>query len=292
MLEAAADTIRPSVLAKEIELDVRTTKCVVVGDAARLQQVVWNLLSNAVKFTPKGGRIELSLEQRGDEASIVVKDTGCGMSKDFLPYAFDRFRQADASSTRREGGLGLGLAIVRHFVELHGGAVRAESEGGRGSTFIVTIPVHASELAETESAKPAQRGRLAGLRVLVCDDDEDARTIAAEALTAEGAIVAVTSGASEALEQVRDFHPDLLVSDIAMPHTDGYTLLREIRRLPAGNIPAVALTAHVQARDLQLAYAAGYQQHVAKPANPDALVDAVERVARQRHESASGGEVV
>ena len=259
VIEAALDSVRPAAAARGIfvlpVLDAHASP--VLGDVDRLQQVVWNLLSNAIKFTPPGGRVELFLQRTENQAEISVSDTGQGISADFLPYVFDRLRQADGSSTRRHGGLGLGLSIVRHLVELHGGWVRASSRGsGLGATFTVCLPL-ATRIAEvTPIATPAngaagRSGALAGVRALVVDDEPDARELMVRVLQRAGAEVAAASSASEAFSMFREFRPTAVVSDISMPGEDGYFLMRQIRRLNAadgGSVPAVAVTAFAQRR--------------------------------------------
>jgi signal transduction histidine kinase/ActR/RegA family two-component response regulator len=263
----------------------------VEGDEARLQQVVDNLLSNAIKFTPKGGSVDVALERIGAEAQITVRDTGIGISAEALPEVFDRFRQVETSSTRKYGGLGLGLAIVRNLVELHGGKVAAESAGeGRGSTFAVRLPLLSSGtyVASTPSVDARDRSveveDLSGVRVLVVDDDDDARESMATLLTTCGATVTTAGSTGEALEvlQGRGKQQDVLVSDIGMPDLDGYALMRAIRALSSDDgaiIPAVAVTAYAGPMDRQLALAAGYRLHLSKPVDQEDLVAAVAELA-------------
>jgi CheY-like chemotaxis protein len=259
-----------------------------------LQQVVWNLLSNAVKFTSRGGRVEVELGTVESKAQICVRDDGRGIDANFLPHIFERFRQADASSTRAEGGLGLGLAIVRQLVELHGGTVVAESPGiGRGATFTVQLPLpavrltqpdaRARELALTRSDVRAARD-LDGLRILIVDDDRDARDAVGAVLEEWGARVTPAAGVREALEILAADEFDLLVSDIAMPGEDGYTLVRALReRAPAGTtaIPALALTAYAGAEEQRRALAAGFDDYLAKPVDARELVSAVQQLVRR-----------
>ncbi|HEX8000945.1 MAG TPA: PAS domain S-box protein [Pyrinomonadaceae bacterium] len=290
LIEAAVDGMRPAAEAKSIhlqtELDARAGA--VSGDAARLQQVVWNLVSNAVKFTGRGGRIIVGLERSDSQLQITVKDTGEGIKAEFLPYVFDRFRQADGSTTRTHGGLGLGLAIVRHLVELHGGTVSAESEGeGLGSTFTVTLPllsVLTTTSAQQSSASDGDDGHAAhalllnNLRVLVVDDEPDARELLAIVLEKQGANVRAVSSAQEALDAIGTLKPDVLVSDIGMPHDDGYTLMRKVRALPAeqgGTTPAIAVTAYAGNNAREMTLAAGFQTHLAKPIDPTELLKAI-----------------
>ena len=287
VVEAAIDTVRPAAKAKEISIECKFDPelGVVVGDTNRLQQVVWNLLSNAVKFTSKGGRVDVQLEQIESYVQIRVSDTGAGIAAEFLPHVFERFRQADSSSTRSHGGLGLGLAIVRHLVELHGGTVSAESLGiGQGATFIVNLPmkavyVEANTTEALSSYMDAQQTnnylpRLDDLRVLIVDDEADARHLLTTILGQYGAQVIAAASAYEALLALQQFHPHILVSDIGMPQEDGYTLIRQVRALPkdqGGRIPAVALTAYARAEDRTQALLAGFQLHVPKPVNAGEL---------------------
>ena len=255
----------------------------VVGDPYRLQQIVWNLLSNAIKFTPEGGEVEIGLEQTGSKARITVHDTGEGIGADFLPRIFDRFSQADSSTTRPYGGLGLGLAIVRHLVELHGGEVEASSDGEkRGAVFTVTLPFEPVAVRASKPALEADRGRpddgetpLAGLRVLVVDDDLDSREVLSALLALRAAEVRSAGSVREALDTLRHWKPHVLVSDIGMPGQDGYDLIRELRsRRPqdGGEIPAIALTGYAAPQDGERALSAGYHTHLAKPVEPRYLV--------------------
>ncbi|WP_341525333.1 PAS domain S-box protein [Nostoc sp. UHCC 0302] len=298
IIEAAIDTVRSAAQAKEINIECQfdPTVGVVVGDANRLQQVVWNLLSNAVKFTTKGGRVNLQLERIESGIQIRVSDTGLGIAGEFLPHVFERFRQADSSRTRSHGGLGLGLAIVRHLVELHGGTVRAESSGiGHGATFVVNLPMKAiyveANTAEQLSSivSPQETNNvlpsLDGLRVLVVDDEADARHLLTMILEQHGAEVMAVASAQEAIIAVQKFQPDILVSDIGMPQQDGYALIRQLRALSpeqGGRIPAVALTAYARAEDRTQALLAGFQLHVPKPANPAELAAVVANLAGRR----------
>ena len=285
-VEAALDSVRPTAEAKGVRLvpilDSHATP--VLGDPNRLQQVVWNLLSNAIKFTPKGGKVQLFLQATGDQAEIVVSDTGQGIKAEFLPYVFDRLRQQDASSTRRHGGLGLGLAIVRHLVELHGGSVAAESRGeNKGATFSVRIPLaDPRRLAGRESASRAlaqnRDGALNGVRILVVDDEADARELVGHILRRSGAQVTAVGTAREAFDLMGELHPDILISDLSMPEEDGYSLIRRIRSLQegqGGRVPAVALTALARNEDRRQALLAGYQMHLAKPIEPAELTATV-----------------
>ena len=282
VIEAAAESIRPTAEAKGVRLQVLLEPHVgpVFGDHERLQQVVWNLLSNGVKFTSKGGLVQVTLQRINSHVEIVVKDTGIGIKPDFLPHVFDRFRQADGSTTRNYGGLGLGLAIVRHLVELHGGVAWAESPGeNQGSIFTVRLPaMTASEQPSPEELKqPAiavteardmQPSSLAGLRVLVVDDEIDARSLLSAMLERCGAHVVAVSSAREGLESVESWKPDVLIADIGMPVEDGYGLIKKVRALPkerGGQTPALALTAYARTEDRVRALSEGYQVHLAKP---------------------------
>jgi PAS domain S-box-containing protein len=292
-IKAAVETVRPAVSAKGIDLRLQLDPAAgpISGDANRLQQIVWNLLSNAVKYTPRNGRIEVQSRRQDSSAVIIVKDTGEGITPDFLPYIFDRFRQADASTTRHHGGLGLGLAIVRHLVELHGGTVFAASKGvGQGTTFTVTLPLLVAQDAAKrtnengdeqykllDSSKSAS-ANLRHLRVLIVDDEPDAREVLMLALSQTGAAVRAAATVSEALEVFDEWKPSVLVSDIGMPSEDGYDLIRRIRARDVergGRIPALALTGYASTDDAARALAAGYQTHLAKPVAPNDLVNAV-----------------
>ncbi|MEH1921397.1 hybrid sensor histidine kinase/response regulator [Nostoc sp.] len=263
------------------EPDVRQ----IMGDSTRLQQVVWNLLSNAIKFTPRGGKVEVRLEEADGYAQIIVSDTGKGISADFLPFVFDYFRQADSTSTRNFGGLGLGLAIVRNISEMHGGIVQADSQGeGKGAIFTVSLPLlpdaspkltdEQNDLALlTPNSLP-----LSGIRVLVVDDETDSRDFVAFVLEQDGAFVIAVSSADEALQTLVEIKPDVLVSDISMPYMDGYMLINQVRTLSpeqGGQIPAIALTAFARNDDQQEALNAGFQMHLPKPLNPEDLIAAI-----------------
>ena len=294
IIEAALAAVLPAAKAKEICIHkvLDSLAGPVTGDAARLQQVVWNLLSNAVKFTPKGGKVQVLLERVNSHVEITVIDTGIGIKPEFLPHVFDRFRQADATTTRRHGGLGLGLSIVKQLVEMHGGSIRAKSPGeGQGATFTVTLPiivVH-PEQPEPQKVRPkesdstediCQEAALAGLKVLVVDDEPDARQLIRRVLVDCEAEVAVASSAAEALAVIGQFRPDVLVCDIGMPEQDGYDLIREVRANPATkDIPAAALTAFARTEDRKRSLLAGFQTHVAKPVDPAELTAAVASLA-------------
>jgi signal transduction histidine kinase/DNA-binding response OmpR family regulator len=303
IIEAAIDSTRPAAEAKgikfEVSLDQKASN--VSGDANRLQQVVWNLFSNAVKFTPEGGRVEVLLEPSGDtHAQITVRDTGQGINPQFLPFIFDRFRQADGSTTRKYGGLGLGLAIVRHLVELHGGTIRVHSDGAdKGTTFTIVLPLRANRRKHDSGAKLAAvftggnsnsiqcSPVLEGLRILVVDDEADTRELIATILTECGAKVTDCGSAAEALAELRDRGADLLVCDIGMPVEDGYSLIKKVRELDGegGQIPAVALTAYAGTQDRLRALSAGFQMHIAKPVEPEELITMIANAARHHNEA-------
>jgi signal transduction histidine kinase/ActR/RegA family two-component response regulator len=295
VIEAALDAAAPAAQAKGIQLERALTGPLppVSGDPGRLQQVVANLLANAVKFTPEGGRIAVRLERAASIVRIMVTDTGSGISPEFLPFIFERFRQADTTSTRKQKGLGLGLAIARQIVELHGGAIEASSEGeGRGSTFVVTLPFLVSSGSSTIAAEegPARTPTLEGIAVLVVDDEEDAREAMSVLLAQAGARVISVGGAIEALDVLDRERPDVLLSDIAMPGEDGYALIRHVRGRPAeggGRIPAAALTAYATLEDRAKAIRAGYDEHIPKPVDPTRLIGAVAMlVAAARQDTA------
>ena len=291
VIEAALDTVRPAAAAKDIALVVALDATLGPrrGAADRLQQVVWNLVMNAVKFTPRGGRVEVSLRGVSGDAEIVVADTGEGISAEVLPYVFDRFRQEDSSSSRAHGGLGLGLALVRHFVELHGGRVSAESPGkGRGATFRVTLPWAPRRQADVashalpEHTRGAGSALLRGLRVLVVDDDADALDLTAMTLRREGAEVRAASSAFRAHEIATDWQPHILVSDLAMPGEDGFMLLRAMREATAKSgrkLAAIAITAYGTAENEMRAFEAGYDRYLTKPIDPLEFAAAVAGVA-------------
>jgi len=290
-IAAALDTVRPSADAKGVVLvsSLEPAGMPVSGDPDRLQQVVWNLLANAIKFTPRGGRVELRLRRANTHAEVVVEDTGPGIPRAFLPHVFERFRQADGSSTRAHGGLGLGLAIVRHLVEAHGGTVRAENAAeGTGSVFTVRLPImgHEPPMLAAPADAPAltlQRSQdLEGLRVLVVDDEADTRDMVCAILKSQGAQVEVASSAAAALAALPDARPHILVSDVEMPGQDGYELIRQVRLLPGeagGKVPAAALTAYARPEDRMRALMAGFQIHVPKPVQPAELVAVVASLA-------------
>jgi signal transduction histidine kinase len=291
VIDAALDVVRPAAEAKDItlETDIAQRPWRSIGDADRLQQIVWNLLSNAVKFTPRGGTVTAAVARRNGSDEIIVSDTGKGIDPVFLPHVFAPFRQADASTTRDHGGLGLGLAIVRQLTELHGGTVRAESDGvDRGSRFVVVLPAQQAvpasvpdsgrHRAAVGSAGPPD---LAGVRVMVVDDDRDARELLTATLGYYGADVTAAESAAEALVLLPEVRPDVLLSDIGMSGEDGYSFIRRVRSLPpdrGGLIPAVAITAYATAGDRAEAMSSGFQLHVPKPFDPIDLARTVQRL--------------
>jgi len=290
---AAVDVVMPAAHAKRVtlrtNLDPRTPN--VMGDQDRLQQVIWNLLSNALKFTEAGGSIDVRLAPNGRFARIVIADTGHGISPEFLPHVFERFRQADASSSRRHGGLGVGLALVHDLIVLHGGSVLAQSEGeGKGATFTIDLPtVAAQEIGASIEGEGLQADAMTSLdrvRVLLIDDDKDARELSLAVLEQCGARVKAVSSSAEAiaslLDTPRGLMPHVIVSDLGMPAQDGYQLIRQIRAIDSelGRIPAVAVTGYATADDVQRALTAGFQLHISKPMDPAAFVAAVAGLAR------------
>ena len=298
--QAALDVVRPMAEAKRIHLrlsaDSSSTE-VVNGDTDRLQQVIWNLLANAMKFTPEGGRVDVSVERVGSQMEVKVVDTGQGISAAFLPHVFERFRQADGATTRPHGGLGLGLAIVRQLVELHGGTVHAASQGeGSGATFAIRLPIptadvpmerwsgHVERRSAVSMGSPSPRSQgLNDLCILVVDDNADGRTVTSLMLTQAGASVNAVASAREALQALKVQRPDVLVSDIGLPDEDGYTLIRHIREDEAehgGFLPAIALTGYARAGDRSRVLAAGFQAHVPKPVEPAELTAAIVAVTR------------
>jgi len=286
VLSAALDSVRPSADAKQLRvratLDAKAGR--IRGDANRLQQVFWNLLTNAVKFTPAAGHIDVVLERVNSHVEISVEDSGIGIKPEFLAFVFDRFRQADASITRRHGGLGLGLSIVKHLVERHGGTVRVKSQGeNRGSTFIIALPI--SVVRRTDSGRYERPGlsdvdlfglpSLAGVTVLIVDDEPDARLLVSRIVEERGARAVMAQTGEEALRILNEGAVNILVSDIGMPDYDGYKFIQQIRMCEpkaVRNIPAIALTAYARAEDRQRALLAGYQMHLAKPVEPRELI--------------------
>ncbi|HEU4835321.1 MAG TPA: ATP-binding protein [Pyrinomonadaceae bacterium] len=287
---AAINVVQPAADAKGITLDYVAEPGLgaISADSARVHQIIWNLLSNAVKFTPHNGKISVRVERNGSDARVTVRDTGQGIDPEFLPRVFDRFRQADSSTTRSFGGLGLGLAIVRHLVELHGGTVYAQSDGvGQGAMFTVTFPLLADRtepvtVAHSQEVSVADSYALDGLRVLLVDDEPEARQIISTVITRTGAEVKSCESAHEALAKLSEWKPDVILSDIAMPEQDGYSFIRQVRSLPrdkGGETPAAALTAYARDIDRRQALAAGYQMHIAKPIGASQLVTMIARLA-------------
>jgi PAS domain S-box-containing protein len=299
-IDAAVESVRPAAEAKGVRVQkvVDTGPISIPGDPVRLQQVVWNLLSNAIKFTPRGGRVQIRSERVNSHLEIVVSDTGQGIASDFLPHVFDRFRQADQKTSRQHGGMGLGLAIVRHLVEMHGGTVRANSEGeGKGSTFTVQLPISPVYQVDSSGSRvhPGARelmpadditDRLDGLRILAVDDEPDTRELLKQGLEYCGATVKVAGSAAEAIDALMSFVPDILISDIGMPGTDGFDLIKQVRALPpdrGAKIPAIALTAYTRIEDRLQALRAGYDMHVPKPVELAELCAVAASVARRNN---------
>jgi PAS domain S-box-containing protein len=305
IIEAAMNVVRPTAEAKgiSIEAEFDSQPTLVPGDANRLQQVIWNLLSNGIKFTPAGGYVRIVVHHSDSYAEISVQDNGQGITPEFLPFVFDRFRQADSTTTRRHGGLGLGLAIVRHLVEIHGGSVRAESSGAeKGATFTVRLPVVSSRTRQGVGTTPnmfeiieqANFLALSGLRVLVVDDDADTLEMIAAALTESDAKVTSAPSVEEALARIKESRPDVIVSDIAMPLHDGYELIQQVRTLDNGQlpvIPAVAITAYAREEDRERALLAGYQEYLAKPVEPLELIAILAKLAGRAPGSSGNGKV-
>jgi len=301
VIEAAVDATRPAAEAKGVRIETALDGHAgpINADPDRLQQVVWNLLTNAIKFTPGGGRVLVKLEAVGARVEITVQDTGAGVSPDFLPHIFERFRQADPGTNRNHGGMGLGLSIVRQLVELHGGTVRAMSDGdGRGATFVVSLPfVSLREDVGASRHSPAAADRrlevdcpasLRGLRVLVVDDESDTRELLRAVLERCEVEVLTAGSASEALDLIARLNPDVLLSDLGMPEDDGYSLIAKVRGLPAergGRIPAAALTAYVRSEDRMKVLRAGFHLHVPKPIEPAELVAVVANLAGRLHDN-------
>jgi PAS domain S-box-containing protein len=296
IVDVAVDAVRHAAEAKTITFDRRIGELPAqfTGDPVRLQQAIWNLLSNAVKFTPAGGRVELDVASDGKQVIVEVRDTGCGIAPEFKPYVFDRFRQLDSSSRRTHGGLGIGLAIVRHIVELHGGSVNCESAGtDRGATFTLRLPIRpgdgatmavAPEVRHAGVMRPSadEMVDLTGIKVLLVDDEPDARDLLTEVLQQCGAVVVAAHSADEAVRLIPRERPAVLLSDIGMPGEDGYKLISRVRALPpeaGGNLPAAAITAYARSDDARRALAAGYQRHAPKPIQPTTLAALVAGLA-------------
>lgn len=291
VIQSAIDSMRHAAEAKQIDIELIPDASAgeIIGDPTRIQQVIWNLLSNAVKFTPIGGRVQVKAERIGTNVRVTVTDNGEGISPEFVPYVFDRFQQADGTITRRHGGLGLGLAIVRHLVEMHGGTIAAFSDGlGKGATFQVDFPLHdpgdvpRPDMIPVDNVLQAADDSsdqiLAGLKILIVDDESNAREMLATFLAKHGASITAAASAAEALESVLKAKPDLLVCDIGMPEEDGYTLIHKIRALTEANgkdIPAIALTGYVRIEERVRALQEGFQMFVAKPVEPDELISSI-----------------
>jgi CheY-like chemotaxis protein len=292
VISAALETVRLAAEAKSLQIQTTFSPGIgmVMGDSGRLQQVIWNLLSNAVKFTPQGGQISVRLTQTRSYAQILVTDTGKGINPEFLPYVFEHFRQEDGAITRKFGGLGLGLAIARQIVELHGGRIWVESRGeGQGATFTVELPLwHTANPVEAVAAGAEARSdelHLVSVRVLVVDDELDSREFVTFVAEQAGAKVTAVGSAIEALQLLLTTPFDILLSDIGMPDMDGYMLVRQVRALPpeqGGQIPAIALTAYAGEFNQKQALAAGFQRHLAKPVEPNELVKAIVTLLRKR----------
>lgn len=299
-LDAAVEAVRPAATAKEIDLcvDIDERIGLISADRQRLQQIVWNILANAVKFTPKAGRVDLVAHRKDGEIVIQVRDTGPGIPAGFVPSLFEPFQQADGTQTRREGGLGLGLAIVNQLVQAHAGSILVESKENHGTTFTIRLPAQdvpvlraqrdtptSSASSKAEAGRIGPLPRLDELRVIIVDDDDDSRVLLAQLLARQGARVEQASSAFEALELFARAKPDVVVSDIGMPRVDGLTLVRKLRSFPTergGAVPAIALSAHVRDEDAKQAYEAGFQAHVAKPVEPQLLLETIRRVAVEK----------
>jgi signal transduction histidine kinase/ActR/RegA family two-component response regulator len=300
IVEAAVEAARPAALAKQIDIRMQLRDVPAIrGDAGRLQQVLWNLLSNAVKFTPPRGQISVSLGLASSEALVTVSDSGAGLAPDFLPFIFDRFRQADQSPTRGHGGLGLGLSIVKHLVELHGGTVRAESAGvGHGATFRVSlpIPVMLQVAPDKPGVEQPQRDAFAmrfnGQRILVVDDDAATRELLTQLFERTGASVETAASARLALSTITRTPPNLLIADIGMPNEDGYALMRRVRALPGQlrTVPAIALSAYTRAEDREAARDAGFTRFIAKPATPQLILRTVDELLTSINRAGSSGD--
>jgi CheY-like chemotaxis protein/anti-sigma regulatory factor (Ser/Thr protein kinase) len=299
VITAAIETVRPSAEARHLRLQTLLDSTIgrTRGDPNRLQQVLWNLLTNAVKFTPQGGRIQVVLERVSSHVEITVADSGIGIKPEFLPYVFDRFRQADASTTRRFGGLGLGLSIVRNLVEMHGGTVSVRSAGeNQGTTFTIALPLLAVDIeqarrqrspsADQVTLEDMELPALNGETILVVDDEADTRFLVQRILEERGATVLLAASASEALTLIAREKVDLMVSDIGMPGMDGYQLIEQVRALDSrrsGPLPAIAVTAYARPEDRQRSLLAGYQAHIPKPLEARELIAAIASLLKIAH---------
>jgi CheY-like chemotaxis protein len=290
LLRNVIESMVPATAAKRIELQFSAPPAaVILGDIRRLEQVFFNLIGNAVKFTDDGGRVDVSIGCEDKSVEVRIADSGIGIEPEFLPHVFDRFRQADSTTTRVHGGVGLGLSIARQLVEAHQGSISVESDGkGHGSTFIVRLPMISGHVVTAESTpppepRPSGAVRLDGIRVLVVDDESDSREVMAHALIDCGATVSVAENARRAMEILEESEMDVLLADIAMPEEDGYTLIHRIRSSPAGRIaaiPAAAVTAHARDDERRRALDAGFHLHLAKPFEPGQLTRTVQALAR------------
>jgi len=303
VIEEAVEVVLPSVESKHIDLKVRFDPEIkqIKGDHERLKQVFWNLLSNAVKFTPPTGKIDVSARVEGEQIEIAISDSGMGIEPDFLPFIFERFSQADSSYTRKVGGLGLGLAIVRHLVEIHGGSVSVESEGAnKGATFTIELPVlaaqqtlHGANENSGEPDEPVKNNKLpAGTKVLLVEDNDDSREMLAVLFAQSDLHITAVASAAEAIKAIEQVKPDILISDIGMPEEDGYDLIRKVRRLSpenGGHIPAIALTGYASLQDRDRALRAGYQEHLSKPVDIDELFELVKNILDKENHAAISG---
>jgi two-component system CheB/CheR fusion protein len=282
IISDAIETVRTEATAKRISLDIRLDKEVLVveGDPIRLGQIAWNLLNNAIKFTPADGKVHINLRRDGDYGVLAVEDSGQGISPDFLPHVFEIFRQADASIVRKQGGMGIGLALVSQLAELHGGDVRAESEGmGKGARFTVRIPLYTPGVSALPSEKTGATGALNSKFILIVDDSSETTEMLAKLLELEGAFVDIAKSGREALEIARQKRFDLVVSDISMPEMDGYQLLRSLREIPEmADVPVVALTGYGRNADIDRARDEGFAEHLTKPLDLDKLLQIVKRL--------------
>jgi CheY-like chemotaxis protein len=301
VIRSAVDVVKPAADAKRIQIETAIDQhaATAIGDAQRLQQVIWNLLSNSVKFTPAGGHVRVALEKKNEGAELSVRDDGEGIRAEFLPHVFELFRQADAGPSRKQGGLGLGLAIVRRIVEMHGGTIQVESGGeGKGAAFIVSLPLEERNLRDGGSdARPvpanrsldgslARAPRLDGLKVLAVDDQSDTLEMIEAVLQRCGAQTRTSTTAAGAIALLKSWHPDVLVADIGLPEEDGYALIQRVRDLPreqGGQTPAVALTAYTRIEDRMRALSAGYHMHVSKPVEPLELVTILDGLRSPSH---------
>jgi CheY-like chemotaxis protein len=292
VLNEAVETVRPALTAKSIDLELELEPAVryIAGDRDRLQQIVWNLLSNAIKFTPSRGRIGLRLERVDADAQIVVQDNGQGIAAEFLPYVFDRFRQADTGTTRMSGGLGIGLAVVRHLVQAHGGTIAAASAGpGLGATFKLRLPVRPAGFDGAQHPVSGHSAELAQARVLAVDDDPDSRELFGEALRMAGASVQMAASVEEALHKLHSERFDVLVADIGMPGRDGYALIEAVRRDPQVSIRgicSIAVTSYAGDSYRDRARSSGYDDYVAKPVDPGGLAELVSDLLQRKPSAA------